>query len=751
MDRHGTPCYQFGPFRLDVSEHMLVRDGHPVPLTPKVFDVLRVLVQNGGHLVEKESLLKEVWPDSFVEEGTLNRSVSVLRKALGDSPSGHRYIETVPTRGYRFVAPVTECLHADSNSVMELHSSPAVDTEAPHSDPKSILKRSVPAAFRIRISKRAARTAGALLIVAAISYVVVGRTELRRNGPVTFAPVHRQVTFTGKEGGPTLSPDGRRIAYVSAATPEKRLMVQELAGGQPLAVFSAPEVGHLRWSPDGSELMIWTRGSGRDGIYIMPQLGGTLGRIAAGQYIACWSPDGSTIAVATYLGGKISFLNKLGREERTISLQGVHSPIWDIDWSPANGLLTFITNDYQGRFTVWTIRPDGNGQKEVFTENTEISSARWAPDGDSIYFSQRLNQTFSFSKIPVQGGDENREAVVATLITGLEAEPTFALSADGTRLVYARAPYHSNLWMFEAGARGHNQQSETKELTHGTSLIERPSISPDGTSVVFNMGHEGLASLYVMPSTGGSPKQLTFLESFNLGGVWSPDGKRIAFASTQGSRPRVWTVNAEGGMPRALASSDLSDSFDLTWSPATQILYQQPGNRNYYELDPETRGERLLVRSPVGWIFSPVHSPDGQHIAVSWNRRPNRGIWIIDVKNSRNTPVYTTAAASAMPVGWGPDGRSIYVVEGKNSTYRGLTAPLGETITDAKILVVPVNGGDVETVADLPFDEIGGVAMAPDGRRFIVTVYSSRSDVWVVDNFDGSRERRIPRESSPRY
>jgi hypothetical protein len=104
-----------------------------------------------------------------------------------------------------------------------------------------------------------------------------------------------------------------------------------------------------------------------------------------------------------------------------------------------------------------------------------------------------------------------------------------------------------------------------------------------------------------------------------------------------------------------------------------------------------------------------------------------------------------------MPVGWGPDGRSIYVVEGKNSTYRGLTAPLGETITDAKILVVPVNGGDVQTVADLPFDEIGGVAMAPDGRRFIVTVYSSRSDVWVVDNFDGSRERRIPRESSPRY
>ena len=112
----GRPYFEFGPFRLDVSEQMLLRDGHPVPLTPKNLAVLSVLVQNAGHLVDKERLLNEVWLDSFVEEGTLNRSVSVLRRALGDSPSGHRYIETVPTRGYRFVAPVAEGFHPDSKS-----------------------------------------------------------------------------------------------------------------------------------------------------------------------------------------------------------------------------------------------------------------------------------------------------------------------------------------------------------------------------------------------------------------------------------------------------------------------------------------------------------------------------------------------------------------------------------------------------------------------------------------------------------
>jgi DNA-binding winged helix-turn-helix (wHTH) protein len=102
------PAYEFGAFCLDVAEQRLLCAGRPLPLTPKVFDVLRVLVQNHGHLVEKERLLAEVWPDSFVEEGALSRSISILRKTLGESDSGQKFIETVPKRGYRFVAVVVE-------------------------------------------------------------------------------------------------------------------------------------------------------------------------------------------------------------------------------------------------------------------------------------------------------------------------------------------------------------------------------------------------------------------------------------------------------------------------------------------------------------------------------------------------------------------------------------------------------------------------------------------------------------------
>ena len=110
--RQGTKhSYEFGPFRLDAAERMLLRNSRPIAITPKAFDTLLFLVENSGHLVEKEELLKRIWPDTFVEEATLARNVFILRKALGDAQEGPQYIETVPKRGYRFLAPVKKLDH----------------------------------------------------------------------------------------------------------------------------------------------------------------------------------------------------------------------------------------------------------------------------------------------------------------------------------------------------------------------------------------------------------------------------------------------------------------------------------------------------------------------------------------------------------------------------------------------------------------------------------------------------------------
>ncbi len=100
--------YEFGPFRVDARERRLLRDGEVVALTPKVFDILLVLVQNSGHILSKGEVMNVVWPNSAVEEGNVARNISTLRRALGERPRQYQYVETVPWRGYRFVASVRE-------------------------------------------------------------------------------------------------------------------------------------------------------------------------------------------------------------------------------------------------------------------------------------------------------------------------------------------------------------------------------------------------------------------------------------------------------------------------------------------------------------------------------------------------------------------------------------------------------------------------------------------------------------------
>jgi len=107
MSKQAKQFYLFGPFRIDVAERLLRLDGESIPLTPKAFDLLLMLVENKGHLLEKDELMKMLWPNTFVEEANLSNNISQLRKALSIDPV-HQYIETVPRRGYRFIADVTE-------------------------------------------------------------------------------------------------------------------------------------------------------------------------------------------------------------------------------------------------------------------------------------------------------------------------------------------------------------------------------------------------------------------------------------------------------------------------------------------------------------------------------------------------------------------------------------------------------------------------------------------------------------------
>src|SRR5262249_41956173 len=115
--------YEFAPFLIDNRKHVLLRDGAPVSLTPKAFETLLALIEARGQVVEKDELMRRIWPDTIVEENNVAQCVSALRKALGEDPHEHRYIVTVPGRGYRFVASVLESDEEEEERVIREHTS----------------------------------------------------------------------------------------------------------------------------------------------------------------------------------------------------------------------------------------------------------------------------------------------------------------------------------------------------------------------------------------------------------------------------------------------------------------------------------------------------------------------------------------------------------------------------------------------------------------------------------------------------
>jgi len=179
-DKH---FYEFGPFQLDTAERLLLRDGEEVSLTPKVFDLLLVLVENNGHIFEKDELMKAIWPDAVVEEANLTRNISTLRKALGESQDAHPYIETIPWRGYRFVASVKDVMNNNTATAITLPTPPPALSETEEEGSRSgELTATVPASNVASIVKSIRRrqvAAGAIAIALAFLAVAGWMLSLR--------------------------------------------------------------------------------------------------------------------------------------------------------------------------------------------------------------------------------------------------------------------------------------------------------------------------------------------------------------------------------------------------------------------------------------------------------------------------------------------------------------------------------------------------------------------------------------------
>ena len=284
MQEPSRPSFEFGPFLLDSGKRLLLRSGEPVPLAPKVLDTLLALIQHRADVISKDDLLRLVWGDTVVEEGGLARNISLLRKTLGEKPDDHRYIVTVPARGYRFVADVREPV-------------------APAPPPPEPVPATIPPAAsgtmfvrRRHSAWQVAGIAGLVLLAGATALVwLTASSSVFHSSPLTNHRLIRVTSTAGLNTDPALSSDGQLIAYASdrAGTDNLDIWVQPVHGDTPTRITSAEgDEVEPSFSPDGS--LIAFSGGEIGGIYVVGALGGQPRLIVQGARTRRprFSPDG---------------------------------------------------------------------------------------------------------------------------------------------------------------------------------------------------------------------------------------------------------------------------------------------------------------------------------------------------------------------------------------------------------------------------------------------------------------------------
>jgi Tol biopolymer transport system component/DNA-binding winged helix-turn-helix (wHTH) protein len=657
--------YRWDDYVLDLDAYRLERGGVAVALEPKAFNLLAVMVQRPGHLFTKQEIFDLVWPGTAVTDHALTRIVAQIRRALGDEAREARFLETVPTRGYRWIHPVE-----------------TVDT------PAAVVESLAPAVPRIPRLSLVPVIALAVAVVIALVWVwrdeVLGREAAVAGGHAVQWPV-QVTTHPGLDLHPALSPQNDAIAYVSDRTGSFEIVVRALDGSAtetPLTSDGAQNV-QPAWSPDGRFIAYHSQRGG--GIWIVPSRGGTPKQIVAEGSRPAWSPDGariafqsdehadaapfgfaaqngSTIQLITVDGGAVTALTRSGNPT------GGHAAP---TWSPDGRYICFAVFDSGPSNGLWLLDRK-SGAVRILHRRDEVYESVFAPDGSSIYIAGGdaliMRLPFDAATGSVKGSPE------IIPVPGVPGVRGLSISSDGTRLAFAGLGLSSQIWAQPVHADG-SPAGEPRALTSDTSRRNSvPVISPDGTKVAYMSSRRGeRPNLWMMDVDGQHPLQLTSDNGFESQPEWSSDGTRILYLAQGGNDERVLAVDVATRTTRPivpLAALRASSAPSPPVAPLAEVRLSRSATRVAFSLRDPPTGRRVLYAtnleplSPrrltdgstsVGY---PSWSPDERYIAVEIKEGSSTQAGVIDVETGMLRRL-TNASGQTWVRSWSPDGRRL--------------------------------------------------------------------------------------------
>lgn len=656
---------EFDDVVIDVQNHRVNKSGQPVELEPKSFRVLVHLAQNRARVVPKEELLNTVWSGSFVSENALTRVIAQLRKALGDDARQARYIETVPTVGYRFVADVKQGVESAPAAAPVNDGNPAPPAEPAEESHPLAAEEFTPRPINWWIPL------GAIAAVILAYFMPVLKEWTRTPGTGNV----RSLQFTtsgGLDTSPSFSPDASSMVYSSDRSGHFELYVKQVApGGSELQITrDGKENLEPAWSPDGSTIA-YTSARG-EGIYLVPSLGGMPRKLTDFGSQAAWTADSkriifrsqgvlsmalpeifpvvpTTLWIVNVDGGEPQRLTQpnqpAGRHsEPSVSADGRY--VVFVSFSPGGGA-TLCEMDLQKQ----TVAPISGPMEPAF-------SPTYSRDGASIYYVGSVpSDNIAIYRQPLNPSTRKAAGPPVMLHrTDLSFVRSVVFTPDGRRFAYSVETMQSNLWQ-------RFQNGETRPITNETAFrTTQPVYSPDGEWIAFLQRRKGiLGDIWVIAKDGQNPMQVTKDPSPDYMPSWTPDGMGIVYGSMRNGVSKLMRFSLKDGSERVFADMREAKASARLSPDAKTLVYNRVVNGviETWTQDIAT-GTQTRVAAGKDAVGFATWSPDGKVLAVEERDGPNTHVVLVPATGGPLRRL-TNQKGHAWSFSFSPDGKKLPV------------------------------------------------------------------------------------------
>ncbi len=710
----------FAEFELDAARRRLSREGKTLPLNAKAFDLLVFLAENAGRVVTKDEILDAVWANQFVEEANLKVQMSALRKVLGESKNEHRFLVTIPGKGYKFIGDIRS---GDRELVIESRSFSRIIIEEEAEKISTSPNVAAPLRRRVTASHLTAVVVLTTLAFAAYQYFNFRKADI----PFEKFKLAR-LTNSGKISVAAVSPEGKYIAYVLGEAEGNSIWLQQVGTADTLRLLPPvkAQIWELIFTPDGTQIYynLFGNGNADPEFYRVSSLGGISQRIpnVIASRIA-FAPDGKRIAYAQSdsAAGKnyLVVADADGTNQQTISTKNhpnsfeTNVPV--VAFSPDGETIACLVNHFETDASYSTIVGINvrDGSEKLLTEQRlyDVFSIEWLRNGGGLLISASDKNS---------GGNQVRlvsypQGEIRQVTNDLSQFDSLRASADGNSFVAVQTNTISGIFVGEASAGA----DDYREIVSETGSLHPLVWTPDGR-IVYRSAADGTANLWAADADGGNRRQLTIDAQIDYRGLCvSPDGRYLVFASWRAGKSNLWRVDADGKNLTRLTDGEIETRPQC--SPDNRWVVYQKGLHSKQRLwkVPLGGGDSVqLTDSLSKWA---AISGDGSQISYFYMTNDKWRIGIIPSDGGamlRGVDVPATLKESI--ISWSADNQSLFYISKVGSV--------------GNIRAMPLDGSETKPLTDFKSHAIDNFAFSPDKKRLAIARSLTLSDVVLITN-----------------